>query len=861
MKTLLHKWRGLQVAAAIAITTFAAHGAAQIKTLGGGPNQLSPARSGSANGDTLNVAKFNNPNAVAIDANGNLYIADRNNNKIRKVTRPGNSDSLTSTFASRLKAPVGVAVDASNRVYVVTYSDGRLRVFNSNGSLERTVSGLMKPTALTLDEAGNVYVTEFVGNVKQIAPDSTVTLIASGFVKPQGITLLRNGLLAVSETGNHAIYTVDPATGTTTLIAGHNGPGYNDGPGVGAQFNKPYGLAVAPNGSLVVADRANHRVRVINTNNVVSTLYGVARQQWVRPFVGWVDGDGGDNGIAAAHDPIGVTVATNGTVYITEIFWDLIRQASGTGLGVTNSSTTVTNGTNVTIVLDVPTFSPNSGYFPFGVTVTVTSTAPVFYTTDGTEPTTNSRQVALTGNVGTLRFSESLRDLTSLRLRAIGTNGASATVGGVRAGVNEFGIPRDIVAGSGATVVVPVVANLRASDRIQSFQYRVEVTPQNGAPPVLPFLRASSVSPNDFIQLVTVAPADQVAHFTVLPYTVGNVRGLVVTASGTNANVDFQNFATTAMLVVPIDPSAVEGHSYRIRVSDASATSDGYREEVPLTMGPARTISISSVPYLVGDTAPGGGYNAGEFGNGDLANNDANAVLFASVGLRRPFEFTDAFNAMDAFPPEPSAAGGDGVVEFADWQVVLNRSLRLDPNNWSRRWIDGGILQSDPVALAVAPSRAKSVAKAAGPGAILSAADVYNAPQGVCEVAVSVNVAPGYIVAGMAFRVVVEADGGAAPVSNVSFTPMLGNSAFQSVPGGSPNDIVCAWTMVPSPALSLQGENLLGRLRFNIPAHAVAGQRYTIRFIRPSGAADLQTAVSFDSVPGSAWVLSTPPQP
>ena len=871
MKTLFRNWLGLHAGVAIAISTLAAQGVVQVKTLGGGPNQTSPARSGATDGDTLLNAKFNGPFAVATDHSGNVYVADRNNGKIRKISKPGSADSVTSTFLSRLASPVGVAVDRSNNVYVVTQRDGKLRKFSSNGSLLLTIGGLVAPTALALDASDNAYVTELRGTVQKIAPDGSFTFITSGFIRPRGIAVMKNGLLAVSESGTHAIHAVDPTTGASTVLAGKNGAGFNDGPGDVARFNSPFGVAVAPNGSVVVADRLNHRVRVVDTNGTVSTLYGLPRAQWHRPFAGWADGPGGFDGTAAAREPIGVFVSSNGNVYVTELTWQLVRQATETGLTTSNNSVVVTNGTNVTVVFGAPTFSPVSGYFPFGVTITVTSSAPVYYTTDGSEPTTNSRQVQLIGDVGSFRFSDSSRDLTSLRLKAITPQGSSITVGGTASAVNEFGIPRDCVAGSGSTIVVPVVANLRANDRIQSFQYRVEVTPLNGGPPVLPYLRASKISTNDFVQLVTAAAANKEAHITVSPpYAIGATRGLIIAAGGTNANVDFQKFAATAMLVIPIDPSAFEGHTYRVEVVQASATRDGYQDSVPVTTGPARTITIASTPWLVADPAPGTGYNAGEFGDGELANNDVNSVLFASVGLRLPFEFTDVFNAMDAFPPEPSAAGGDGRLEYADWQVVLERSLRLDPANWTRRWLDGGVIQSDPVGLAADRKSVRATAKvaeASAPGdvwtrgATLIAGNLYNQGNGICQVPVSIKVAPGISVGGLCFRVLVEALDGSASVSDVSFAPLLGQSVYQTFPGGAPNDVVCSWTMVPSPAFSLTGSNVLGFVRFTIPANATAGQHYRVAFIRPSGAADLQTAVSFDSIPGSAWVLWNPGQP
>ena len=875
MKKIFRKWRGPAAVLIFAAATLAAPAAPQVKTLGGGPNQTSPARAGNTDGSTFAFAKFNKPYSLALDTNGDLFVADYGNNKLRKVTKPGAADSLTSTFASSLPAPSGVAVDHLGAVYVVTQRDGKLRKFGSDGVLLRTVGGFRNPTAVALATNGTVFVAELGGSVYKVLTNDAVSIVASGFLRPRGLVVLNNGQLAVTESTGHAVRSLDPNTGTSSLLAGNNGAGFADGAGVGAKFNQPYSVAVAPNGSLVVADRLNHRVRVIDTNHVVSTLYGVARSQWFKPFPGWVDGAGGASGPAAAHDPTAVTVTTNGTVYVGELYYNLLRQATETGLGgKSNILVTVTNltSTNIFVLLDAPTFSPTSGYFPFGVTVTVTSAAPVYYTTDGTEPTTNSRQVLLVNDVGHVPFTDNLRDLTSLRFKALVPGSMSATVGGVPATRTEFGIPRDFIAGSGARIVVPVVANLRTNARIQSFQYRVEVTPLNGAPPVLPYFSPISISTNDFVPIVTSAAADKIAHYSARDYTRGTTRGLLISASGTNANVDFQNFATTTTLVVPIDSTAIEGDTYRIEVLYPSATSDGGQLDVPVSAGPPRTITVSALSWLVGDVAPGFGYNAGEFGDGDLRNNDANSVLFASVGIRVPFTFTDAYNAMDAYPPEPGG-NGDGIIDYFDWQVVLERSLRYDTANWTRHHLNGSgdIIVSEPATVAAASARPKATLAKAGlvannawsRGATLSAGNIYNTPSGLCEVPVSIQVAAGQSIGGLCFRIVVESADGAPAVADASFAPSLGEDAFVPAPGAAPNDIVCAWSMVPSSAFqpALQGKQVLGKVRFSIPVNTVPGQHYTIRFLKPSGGANLQTPVSFESIPGSARVFWTPNQP
>jgi sugar lactone lactonase YvrE len=878
MNNFFKKWRGLTAGAFLITSAFALTAATPlVKTLGGGPNQTSPARSGSQDGGTFAFAKFSNPYGFAFDTNGNLLIADSKNGKIRKVSKPGGADSLTSTLFSGLRLPVGVAADSSNIIYVITQRDGKLLKFDGSGVLFQTVVGLHKPTALALDTNGNVFVTELGGAVLKISPDGSVSSVASGFRKPHGIAVLSSGLLAISESGGNAVYAVDPGTGDSTLIAGGNGAGFSDGAGLAAKFNQPYGIAAAPNGALIVADYKNNRVRVIDTNNVVSTLYGVSRKQWLKPFAGWADGAGTVDGVAASRQPVAVTVDSHGSVFVSEIYWDLLRQVSSTGLSISNETMVVTNltSTNVFIVLPTPTFAPTYGYFPFGVTVTVTSSAPVYYTTDGTEPTTNSRQVQLVGSVGTFRFSESLRDLSSLQLKALSSGSQSLTASGVRAPKSEIGVPRDVIASSGSKVFVPVVANLREGERVQSYQFRVEITALNGAPPILPYLKPTTISTNDFVPVVTPAVPGKIGQYSYRNYSSpnGQTLGMIISASGTNANIDFQNFAATTVLEVPLDASAVEGQEYSIQVLYPSATRDGYQGAIHMTNGPARKITVSSIPYLVGDVAPAAGYNAGEFGDGDLQNSDANSVLFASVGLRVPFENSAAFNAMDTFPAEPEFSG-DGVLGFSDWQVVLERSLRFDVENWTRRVLDGGLIQSDPVTLrtAAAPRTSPKVAKASASavpgnawsrGATLIAGNVYNQSFGVCEVPISLHVANGSSVGGMCFRVVVESEDGAPLASDVNFEPVIGRDAFLPLPGGAPNDVICAWSLVPSSVFSplLQGNQLLGVIRFTIPGNAALNQHYTIRFVRPSGAESLQKAVSFEGIPGSAWVLSNPGTP
>ena len=137
----------------------------------------------------------------------------------------------------------------------------------------------------------------------------------------------------------------------------------------------------------------------------------------------------------------------------------------------------------------VPTvvFSPSSGYFPECVTITVTSSVPsVYYTTDGSTPTTNSTPVVMaplppTNYTGSIEWCNSQRDLSSLQVVAFfGTNASSVTQGAPT--TNLIGFPRATYSGSGATAYIPVVIDLQSNGVLESLQFRVEIAPVGAAP-------------------------------------------------------------------------------------------------------------------------------------------------------------------------------------------------------------------------------------------------------------------------------------------------------------------------------------------------------------------------------------------
>ncbi|MBI3875671.1 MAG: hypothetical protein HY300_06860, partial [Verrucomicrobia bacterium] len=325
--------------AACAALALAATASAQttVRTLGGGPKSYPLATnnaSGSADGNTFNIAQFNIPFGIALDNAGNLYMADFGNNAVRKVSNVGLTNSFTSTIVTGLNGPIAVAVDAANNLYVLTQGDGALRKYDTSGTLLQTLTTtLVSPTAIAFDTSTNLVVTELGGAVKRVT-NSAAPGISNlfNFTTPlRGVAVFASNSIAVIS-GN-AIVNLNPIANTTNLIAGNAAAGFADGLAADALFNTPHQMVRAPDGSLIICDRLNHRVRVVSPQGTVSTLYGVGTNQWVDApnanpalLAGWVDG----TAPAAAREPLGVTINGGGTnIFVTEAAWHLLRTVTG----------------------------------------------------------------------------------------------------------------------------------------------------------------------------------------------------------------------------------------------------------------------------------------------------------------------------------------------------------------------------------------------------------------------------------------------------------------------------------------------------------------------------------------------------
>ena len=263
-------------------------------------------------------AQLNFPQGVAVDPGGNLYIADYNNSRIRKVSNgvittvagtgiiggfaEGFSGDNGPATSAQLAFPAGVAVDSAGNLY--TADNNNLRIRKVSNGVITTVAGtgmygfggdngpaasaqLIDPQAVAVDSAGNLYIAE-ANRIRKVS-NGVITTVAGtssfpgGFSgdngpatsaqlsSPSGVAVDSAGNLYIADTGNNRIRKV--ASGTITTVAG-GGPSLGDnGPATSAQLSSPSGVAVDSAGNLYIADAGNGRVRKVS-NGVIGTVAG-----------------------------------------------------------------------------------------------------------------------------------------------------------------------------------------------------------------------------------------------------------------------------------------------------------------------------------------------------------------------------------------------------------------------------------------------------------------------------------------------------------------------------------------------------------------------------------------------------------
>ena len=296
---------------------------------------------------------FTYPSGMAVDIAGNVYVADEGNHRIRKITAAGEVSTLagsgTAGFSNavgttaQFDSPGGVAVDAAGNVYVADSGNHRIRKITAAGVVSTlagsgvasfldgtgAASRFDSPRGVAVDAAGNVYVADTVNNrIRKITAGGVVTTLAGSavagfldgtgaaaqFFNPSGVAVDAAGNVYVADTLNNRIRKIT-AGAVVTTVAGSGVGGFADGTGAAAQFFNPVGVAVDAAGNVYVADRFNNRMRKITGVGVVSTLAG--------SIPGYLDGPGS---AALFLSPSGVAVDAAGNLYVADTTNHFIRQ-------------------------------------------------------------------------------------------------------------------------------------------------------------------------------------------------------------------------------------------------------------------------------------------------------------------------------------------------------------------------------------------------------------------------------------------------------------------------------------------------------------------------------------------------------
>lgn len=300
----------------------------------------------SGDGGLATAAQLNSPWGVATDAAGNLFIADRNTHRVRRVdfltgvitTVAGNGtqcalpsnpcgDGGAATLA-QLSTPSNVSVDSLGNLLIADQSNNRIRQVNAQTGIITTVAGTGSqgcggPTCFSGDGGAAT---------------------AAELWRPWGVAWLN--VLYIADTENHRVRQVNPQTGIITTVAGTGNQGYSGdgGAATAAQLFTPLAVAADTGGNLFIADTQNHRIRRVDfLTRVITTVAGNG--------VGGFSGDGGSATASALWNPSGVAIDGAGNLLIVDQFNNRIRLVNAqTGVitTVAGTGTAGFNGDNLT---------------------------------------------------------------------------------------------------------------------------------------------------------------------------------------------------------------------------------------------------------------------------------------------------------------------------------------------------------------------------------------------------------------------------------------------------------------------------------------------------------------------------------
>jgi len=348
----------------------------KINRVAGATDGTNPLCGWSGDGGLAINTRLNKPRGVWVDASGNIYIADTENNRIRMVdattkiitTIAGNGGSSYTgdngrAIDAELHKPNGVVVDVSGNIYIADTDNNAIRmVYDEAGTMNiTTVAGtgsggysgddmpatsttLHKPRGVWLDESGNILIADADNNrVRMVYDDGGTLMITTvagngsgdysgddgpatlaSLKKPHAVCVyeaLAPAYLVIADPSNHRIREVNLKTGIITKVAGTLWSGYNgdNRSATSARLYYPFGVHVDPSHNTYIADTYNHRIRKVNgKTGIITTVAGIGAKGF--------SGDGGPATSARLRYPFNVFLDSTGNIYIVDTYNYRIRK-------------------------------------------------------------------------------------------------------------------------------------------------------------------------------------------------------------------------------------------------------------------------------------------------------------------------------------------------------------------------------------------------------------------------------------------------------------------------------------------------------------------------------------------------------
>ena len=575
-------------------------------------------------------AQLYNPEGVAVDSAGNVYIADSNNYRVRKVSNgviatvagngtrnldPGSSGSNGPAVSAQLSLPEGVAVDSAGNLYIADSWSGILGLSwvstgllykVSNGVIAPVPAALNSPSGIAVDSAGNLYVADTMNNrILEISNGVITTAAGNGvwgssgdngpatsaqLANPQGVAVDSAGTLYIADSSNWRVRKV--SNGIITTVAGNGVWGFSgdNGPATSAQLSGPWGIAVDSAGNLYVADASNNRIRKVS-GGVITTVAGGGSSGL---------GDNGPATSAQLYNPEGIAVDSAGNVYIADAGNNRIRILKPVGSSCTYSVSPTTlqapaSGGNLTVGIQTAASCPwaVSG-LPGWITASAASSGP------------GSASVAL----------------------AVSPNNSGATLSATV-----------LIAGVSVTVAQPALATAPL-------------------PPIKAVVNAASflggpVSPGEMVTIFGTGIGPATAAGAIADPVTGKlattIGGVQVLFNGTPAPMIYAS-STQLSAVVPYEMALISNPS--VWIAYAGQTSNAY----PLTVA-------ATAPGLFAQNASGSG--AGAILNQDNSLNGPNhpaakgsivQMFMTGEGQTTPLGITGKITGVSLPPPQVTPA-------------------------------------------------------------------------------------------------------------------------------------------------------------------------------------------------------------